>query len=79
MCNYSEPEWTTTSSYREAKAPMHKLTPSNDSSERALALAKRLNSNITRDEESFQELVEVVEDHRKRYGLQTKEGLKKLC
>ena len=47
-------------SYREARSSLQKLTPLNDSSERALALARRLNSNITRNEESYHELVHVV-------------------
>ena len=54
------------------------MTPLNDSSERALALATRLNSNITRNEVSYQELVHVVEEHRKKYGLKTKEDLRKF-
>ena len=71
-------EWTERQEYREARSSLQKLTPLNDSSERALALATRLNSNITRNEESYQELVHVVEEHRKKYGLKTKEDLRKF-
>ena len=62
----NDPEWT---ELQEFLPEVEKLTPLNDSSERALALATRLNSNITRNEESYQELVHVVEEHRKKYGL----------
>ena len=71
-------DWISTSSYSKARSLLQKLTPLNDSSERALALATRLNSHMTRNEESFQELVQAVESHRKSYGLETKEDLKKL-
>ena len=71
-------DWISTSSYSKARSLLQKLTPLNDSSERALALATTLNSNMTRNEESFQELVQAVESHRKSYGLETKEDLKKL-
>ena len=74
----NDPEWTERQEYREARSSLQKLTPLNDSSERALALATRLNSNITRNEESYQELVHVVEEHRKKYGLKTKEDLRKF-
>ena len=74
----NDPEWTERQEYREASSSLQKLTPLNDSSERALALATRLNSNITRNEESYQELVHVVEEHRKKYGLKTKEDLRKF-
>ena len=43
------------------KKSLKHLTPLNDSAERALALATRVNTYITRDEESYQELLQVVE------------------
>ena len=45
---------------------------------KAIYMATRLNSNITRNEESYQELVHVVEGHRKKYELKTKEYLRKF-
>ena len=54
------------------------LTPVNDSCERALALATTYNGNIARDEESYQELVLVVEDHRTIFKLKKKSDLKNL-
>ena len=71
-------DWISTPSYSTSRSLLQKLTPLNDSSERALALATRLNSHMTRDEDSFQELVQAVESHRKRYGLETKDDLKKF-
>ena len=56
--------WAMTPEYDTVKTALKNLSPINDSSERTLALAIRLNTNITRDEESFQELVQVVEAHR---------------
>ena len=41
-----------TPEYDTVKTALKNLSPINDSSERALALAIRLNTNITRDEES---------------------------
>ena len=67
-----------TPEYDTVKTALKNLSPLNDSSERALALAIRLNTNITRDEESYQELVQVVEAHRKEYKLDTKKDLKNL-
>ena len=52
------------------------LSPLNDSCERALGLATCLNNHITRKEEWFQELVQVVEAHRKKYSNKTNKNLK---
>ena len=38
-----------------------------------------MNGKMTRTESSYQELVLVVENHRKMYALKTKKDLKKLC
>ena len=46
--------------------------------ERALALATLVNGKMTRTESSYQELLLVVEAHRKMYALKTKKDLKKL-
>ena len=54
------------------------LTPVNDSCERALTLATKLNENITRDEESYQNLVVVVEAHGKKFSILKKYDLKRL-
>ena len=59
-------------------AALKSLSPLNDSTERAIALAIKFNGNITRDEESFQDLVLVVEAHRKQHGLKNKADFKCL-
>ena len=74
----ADDEWYLLPEYASVKKLMKHLTPLNDSAERALALATRVNTHITRDEESYQELLQVVEAHRKKYGLKTKNDLKKL-
>ena len=62
-------EWYLQPEYDAARQKLKNLTPINDSSERALALATRYNTHITRDEASYQELIQVVEAHRKKYLL----------
>ena len=74
----ADDEWYLLPEYASVKKSLKHPTPLNDSAERALALATRVNTHITRDEESYQELLQVVEAHRKKYGLQTKDDLKKL-
>ena len=74
----ADDEWYLLPEYASVKKSLKHLTPLNDSAERALALATRVNTHITRDEESYQELLQVVEAHRKKYGLKTKDDLKKL-
>ena len=55
------------------------LTPVivNDSCERALTLTTKFNENITKDEESYQNLVVAVEAHRKKFSI-FKSDLKRL-
>ena len=52
------------------------LSTTNDSAERAIALAVNYNTKITKDEESYQELLQVVEYHRNTFGYRTKKDLK---
>ena len=54
------------------------MTPINDSCERALALTTSYNGTLTRDEESYQHMMLVVEHHRKKYGLFKKSDLKRV-
>ena len=51
------------------------LSPLNDSCERALGMATRFNSKITRTEKGFEELMQVVEAHRKQFSVKTKTDL----
>ena len=56
-------EWYLLPEYASVKKSLKRLTSLNNSAERALALATRVNTHITRDEESYQELLQVVEAH----------------
>ena len=71
-------DWHLLPEYIAVKHALNNLTPINDNAERALALATRVNTHITRDEDSYQELLQVVEAHRNKYGLKTKEDLRKF-
>ena len=74
----NEDNWNEAPEFFLVQAALRNLTPINDSSERALALATRFNTRITRTEASYQELMLVVESHCRKYSLKTKEDLKKL-
>ena len=67
--------WSDTQEFLTCKE-VETLRPINDSSERALTLATTFTGKRTQDGESFQELVLVVEKHRKLYGFKTKKDLK---
>jgi hypothetical protein len=72
-------DWHLHPDYTTVKDGLRNLSPINDSSERALALATKFNGqNSTRTEASQQELVQVVEDHTKNFTLQRKSDLKKI-
>ena len=71
-----KPDWQLQPEYNSVKTSLKNLSPLNDACERALGLVTRFNTHITRNEESFQELIQVVEAHRKRYSLKTKKALK---
>ena len=71
-------EWYKSTEYDTAKEALKSLSTTNDSAERAIALAVTFNTKITRDEQSYQELLQVVEYHRKTYKYTTKEDLKKF-
>ena len=68
--------WRDTPQYVSMEKVITSLTPINDSSERALALATSFNGKITRYEESFQNMMLVVAAHREKYGYKTKTDLK---
>ena len=69
-------DWRETLHFSTLKSAISNLHPVNDSSERALALATSFNGRITRDEESYQDMMLVVAAHRKKYGFKTKKDLK---
>ena len=73
-----EEDWQLQPEYSTTKRILETFTPVNDSTERALALATNYNSKITRNEESYQELLLVVEEHRKTFVITTKADLLNL-
>ena len=73
-----EEDWQMQPEYSTTKRILETFTPVNDSTQRALALATNYNSKITRNEESYQELLLVVEEHRKKFVITTKADLLNL-
>ena len=69
-------DWRETPHFSTLKSAISNLYPVSDSSEIALAMATSFNGRITRDEESYQDIMLVVAAHRKKYGFKTKEDLK---
>ena len=69
-------DWRLQPEYTAVKTSLRNLSPINDSCERALGLATRINTHVTRDETSFQELIQVVEAHQKKFSTKTKKDLK---
>ena len=63
------------SEYDAVKKNISNLCPLNDSCERALGLAIRINTNITRKEEGFEELIQVVKAHCKKFSVKSKKDL----
>ena len=57
------------------KKNISNLCPLNDSCEQALGLATRLNTKITRKEEVFEELIQVVEAHFKKFSVKSQKDL----
>jgi hypothetical protein len=73
----ADDEWYLLPEYTAVKNSLKNLTSINDSAVRALAT--RVNTHITRGEDSYQELLQVVEAHRKKYAVKTKKDLKTFC
>ena len=71
-------DWRQYPEYIKIKMALKNLKPINDSCERALALATKFDGHITRDEEQYQNLVIVVEAHRKRFRIMKKSDLRRL-
>ena len=74
----SDPDWRQYPEYIKIKMTLKNLTPINESCERALALATKFNGHITRDEQQYQNLVLVIEAHRKKFSIMKKSGLRRL-
>ena len=71
-------DWHLSDHYKTCKTALRSLSAINDSAERAIALATRFNTTITRDEASHQELLQVVEFHSRTYKCNPKDNLKKF-
>lgn len=59
--------WPTDDSYKENKEFFAQLKVVNDVAERGVALVSEYNQCLTKDEEQFQFLLQVVKEHRKNY------------
>ena len=74
----ASPGWRDQPEHQQVEAAVKNLTTTNNYSERALALATAYSEAMTKDEWSFQDLVLIVEAHRKMYKTKKKNQLKKL-
>ena len=65
--NKDPADWQEDSSYQDAARVVRELRVVNDFAERGVALMQAYNLALTKDEDQRQFLLQVVEDHRKRY------------
>ena len=75
----SSPSWRDSPDYSKLRSTLKQLRPINDSAERALGLATTVNRKMTLTEDSYQDLVQTVDQHRKMFAMKTKRDLKKFC
>jgi len=66
LLNTDPENWTNSQEYIQMKAVIDKLRVVNDSAERAIALATNFNNRLTKNENSLQQVLQVVSDSRKR-------------
>lgn len=67
--------WSSLESFQVAKKTVSALTVVNDNAERGVALVQDYSGLLTRDEQQLQFLLQVVEEHRRRYPDPTKKAL----
>jgi len=67
-------EWEHKEHYRRNKEIAQSVKVVNDLAERGVALVQEFNSSLTRNEEQKQYLLQVIEDHRKKFAAPTKAG-----
>ena len=72
------PNWREQPEYYQIKAAIKNLTLLNDCSERALALATTYCGALTKEENCYQDLTLVVEEHRKKFKIEKKMDLIKI-
>lgn len=68
--------WHLSDEYGLMKSALKMLSSTNDTAERAISLMSNYNTRITRTEESFQELLQVVEWHRENFSFKSKSKLR---
>lgn len=69
-CNFlnEDPEqWDTLEEYKNSKLKLESLAVINDCGERGVALVQNYTQKITRNEDQLQYLLQVVDDHRKKF------------
>lgn len=67
--------WNSLESYKFGKRTVNALTVVNDHTERGVALVQDYSGQMTKDEQQLQFLLQVVEEHRRRYPDPTKKSL----
>lgn len=60
-------EWNARGDYQAAKSVVHKLQVVNDIAERGVSLMQTFNSILTKNEDQKQYILQVVEEHRKKF------------
>lgn len=68
--------WSKTESYKENLEFFRELTVVNDVAERGIALIEEYNNCLTKNEDQLQYLLQVVQEHRRRFPNFNKETLK---
>ena len=67
--------WSSLESFQVAKKTVNALTVVNDHAERGVALVQDYSGLLTQDEQQLQFILQVVEEHRRRYPDPTKKAL----
>ena len=62
-------QWDVDESFQEGRRKLKKLKIVNDGAERGVAMISTFNDSLTRDEETKQALLQVVEHHRRLHPL----------
>lgn len=70
--------WHLTDDFQKVKECLKHLSSTNDSAERAISLLSNYNTRLTKNEQSFQELLQVVENHRAQFSVSNKKNLKRF-
>jgi hypothetical protein len=69
-------QWNELAPYKEMKEKVNCLKVINDTAERGIALMSTYNKTLAKNEKRKQNVLQVVEDNRKRVKSTTKEALK---